>query len=383
MQPIGSISTKQKRLVFVANPAKFFLSHRLPLALAARDAGYDVHIAVAAAPEVNVLRATGLTIHEIPLTRSSSSPLSEWRTIQSLVDLYREIQPDITHHVTIKPVLYGTLAARLANVPAVINAISGLGFVFIATGLKAAIRRKMVSLAYRGILRHKNQRIIFQNKEDYSVFESAKIALRHNAVFIKGSGVDLSLFTPTDEPSGTITVVLPARLLRDKGVTEFAAAAEILRRRNINVQMTLVGESDFGNPTAILESELQNWQSYKTITWWGYRDDMPEVLKASHIVCLPSYREGLPKSLIEACAAGRPIVTTDVPGCRDVVTHGDNGLLVPPKDASALADALEKLILDQDLRIRMGKRGRAKAEAEFSLDSVIEKHLALYAELSA
>ncbi|MDA5192497.1 glycosyltransferase family 4 protein [Govanella unica] len=372
---------KKKRLVFVINRTQFFLSHRLPIAMAAAQAGYDVHVAVADGPDTPILKATGLSVHTIPLTRSAMSPRGELKTIQSLKSLYETVRPDIVHHVTIKPVLYGTLAARLAGVPAVVNAISGLGFVFTANGAKAALRRGLVSQAYRSILRHHNQRVIFQNQDDYAVFRKAGIVRPHDAFFIKGSGTDLDLFTPRPEPEGPVTIILPARLLRDKGVNEFAAAAHILKARHPSLRMVLVGESDFGNPTAVAEAQLQDWQQSGDLEWWGYQTDMPAVLAQAHVVCLPSYREGLPKSLIDAAASGHPIVTTDVPGCRDVVTHGDNGLLVPVRDAVALADALETLILDRDLRIRMGARGRARAEAEFSLDSVIDKHLTLYDEL--
>lgn len=370
-----------KRILYVVNPPKFFVSHRLSIALAAKKDGYDVHVALADGPDTARIEAEGVRVHVIPLTRSAASPGGELRTIQALNRLYRTVKPDLVHHVTIKPVLYGTLAARLAGVPAVVNAISGLGYVFTATGVKAALRRALVSTAYRLILRHPRLRLIFQNQDDYSTFRDARFITPDQAYFIKGSGANLRVFAPAPEPAGPVTVLLPARLLFDKGVGEFAQAAAILKGRGTEARFVLVGESDFGNPTAVPEPTLKAWVAAGTVEWWGFRSDMPEVLRQAHIVCLPSYREGLPKSLIEAAASGRPIVTTDVPGCRDVVDHGDNGLLVPARDGQALADALAVLINDPALRQTMGARGRERAEAEFALEGVIAKHLALYAEL--
>lgn len=372
----------EKRLLFVVNPPKFFLSHRLPIALAAQRAGYDVHVAVAETADTQAIRDAGLNVHVIPLTRSGSSPLRELATIRAIYDLYRRLSPSIVHHVTIKPVLYGTLAARLAKVPAVVNAISGLGYVFTAEGAKAALRRKLITWAYRLIFGHGNMKVIFQNSDDSGIFLKARIVRPDQCEYIKGSGVDLTVFRPAPEQPGPPVVVLPARLLKDKGVGEFVEAARLLKAEGVDARFVLVGESDFGNPTAVSETEINAWIAEGCVEWWGFRADMPEVLRQSHIVCLPSYREGLPKSLIEACAAGRPIVTTDVPGCRDVVTDGENGVLASVADSYSLALMLKKLIGDITLRQEMGRKSRTRAENEFSIKSVVDKHFDIYNHLN-
>lgn len=372
------------RILFVVSPARFFLSHRLPLALAARDAGYDVHIAVPDEAEAAQVEATGLPTHRIPLQRGKSGLSADWKLLGSLRRLFRELKPDLVHLVTIKPVLFGGLAAQLEGVPAVVAAVSGLGHVFIERGPVAALRRTAVLAAYRVALAHPNKRVIFQNDDDRNLFVRRRTVPPSAATIIRGSGVDTKLFAPTPEPDileGPPRVVLPARMLREKGVGEFIAAAEQLRREGVAARCTLVGETDAANPSAIDANELRRWYESGVIEWWGHRSDMPNVYAQSHIVCLPSYREGLSKTLLEAMACGRPIVTTDVPGCRDAVRDGVNGLLVPARNSGALADALKLLIQDAPLRLELGARGREICEREFGIDGVVAQTLRLYDEL--
>lgn len=372
------------RILYVVSPARFFLSHRLPLALAARDAGSDVHVAVPDESESEHVAATGLPTHRIPLRRGRSGLSADLRLLSSLRKLFRDLKPDLVHLVTIKPILFGGLAAQLEGVPAVVAAVSGLGHVFIERGPLAALRRTAVLAAYRVALSHANKRVIFQNDDDRAWFVRRRTVPPSSVAIIRGSGVDLRQFAPRPEPDcleGPPRVILPARMLREKGVAEFVAAAEQLRREGIAARCTLVGEADTANPSAVDELELRRWCESGAIEWWGHRSDMPNVYAQAHVICLPSYREGLSKTLLEAMACARPIVTTDVPGCRDAVRHGVNGLLVPARDSGALAQALKRLILDAPLRQEMGNRGREICERDFGVESVISRTLEIYKEL--
>lgn len=367
----------------VVNYAPYFVSHRLSIALAARDAGFDVHVAVPPAePAMTTMRAQpGLAVHSVPLDRTATRLLGEWRSFRALRRLYRELTPDVVHHVTVKPVLYGSLARRTTGGGAVVNAVPGLGYVFLASGWRAAVRRWFVEALYRVALSGRDTVAIFQNPDDLEQFVADGLIRRERAVLIRGSGVDLQEFPCSEEPVGDPLVVLPARMLRDKGVLEFVAAARLVRATMPTVRFALVGGGDT-NRSAIPEEVLRSWQAEGVVEWWGHRTDMPEVLRLASLVCLPSYREGVPKALLEAAATGRAIVATDVPGCREVVRQGENGLLVPPRDSAALAAALQALLRDPALRRRMGRAGRVRAEREFSTGRVIDETLAVYARLA-
>jgi glycosyltransferase involved in cell wall biosynthesis len=373
--------TKRPLLLFTVNDAGFFLSHRLPIAQAAAAAGYDVQVATAPGPAAARVLTEGFAHHAVPLSRRGLNPFAELRALWALTRLYRQLKPDLIHHVTIKPVLIGGIAARLARTPAMVSAVSGLGYVFIKPGWPARMLRLAVRSGYRLALRRPGVRVIFQNPDDRHEFVGQKLIDPNAAVLIKGSGVNTAQFVVRPEPEGVPLVVLPARMLRDKGVGEFVKAARSLRAQGVEARFALVGDSDPGNPTAIPESRLRAWQDKGDVEWWGHSADMATVLTQAHIVCLPSYREGLPKSLIEAAACGRAIVACDVPGCREIARHDENALLVPPRDPIALAEALRKLITDSELRQRMGRRGRSMVEAEFSLERVVAETLATYAVL--
>jgi glycosyltransferase involved in cell wall biosynthesis len=370
------------RVLFVANVAWFFASHRLPLALAARRAGYDVH--VAANPDgADPIVASGLPFHPLPVVRSATGIWNDLALLRSLADLYRSLRPELVHHVTLKPVIYGSLAARGTGVPWVVNAVSGMGTLALASGARAHVRRAVVRPLLRLGSNRDNVRVIFQNPEDRADYVAAGVVQPDRAVLIPGSGVDLDLFRPSPEPSGVPVVMLPARVIYDKGVGEFVEAARLLRARGIVARFVLVGGLDPHNATEVAADTVQQWVADGIVEWWGHRADMAAALREANIVCLPSYREGMPKALLEAAAAGRAIVTTDTPGCRDCVEPGRTGLLVPPRDAPALAKALQSLLSDGARRAAFGAAGRALAERSFGLDMVIDRHLDLYRSLLA
>nr|WP_315845764.1 glycosyltransferase family 4 protein [uncultured Achromobacter sp.] len=373
-----------RRLMFVVNNPAFFMSHRVPVALAAQRAGYDVHVATMDGPAVADIQALGMTHHAIPMTRSGKHPLQELGTLLALVRLFRRVRPDVVHLVTIKPVLYGGIAARLARVRGMVAAISGLGFVFLSNSLKMRLVRSVVARLYRIALGHPNSRVIFQNANDRDLLKSLGAVRDAQVVMIRGAGVDLDAYRALPEPPAPpVVVTMVARLLRDKGVQEFVQAAGLLRQRGLPVTMQLVGGVDAGNPASATQSEVDAWQRDGAVQALGERSDVAALYAASHIAVLPSYREGLPKSLIEAAACARAVVTTDVPGCRDAIEAGETGLLVPVRDAQALADAIARLAEDPALRQAMGVAGRALAEREFNIERVASIHVALYDALSA
>jgi glycosyltransferase involved in cell wall biosynthesis len=371
-----------KRLLLNVNVAWFFLSHRLAVARAARDAGFDVHVAadVASEEEVAAVLKEDLTFHRVHLSRGRMLPTRDLGYLAELTRVMRHVKPDLVHNITAKPIVYGTMVARALGVAGIVNAVSGLGYSF-SGGQERWLVSRLVASAYRFALRRPGIRVVFQNTDDIEAFVSARIIDPAQAILIRGSGVDLEAFALSSEPGGRPRVVLPARMLRDKGVVEFARAAELLRSRGTAATFLLAGMLDEANPAGLSQPELSQLQHGTGVEWLGHVADMPALLRSVHVVCLPSYREGLPKALIEACAAGRAIVATDVPGCREVVNHELNGLLVRPRDTGALADALQRLLSDPTLRTKMGMAGRRKAEAEFDVVAVVRATLDVYRKI--
>lgn len=371
------------RLLFVVNSLEFFLSHRLPIAIKAKSLGYEVHIAgMGAATSAQRIIDLGFTYHKVDFVRSGQNPLHELRTFFQLFRLFRALRPDLVHLITIKPVLYGGIAARLAGVPAVVSAVSGLGTVFLdEAGGHVGLRRRLVSSLYRLAFSHRRMAIIFQNPDDKEMLIRAGALQPEQSRMIRGSGVNLAEYPRVAEPTGQPVVVMAARLLRDKGVFEFVEAARILQGRQVDVLMRLIGAPDPENTSSVTERDLENWRNESQLELLGYRTDIADQYAASNIVCLPSYREGLPKGLVEAAACGRAVVTTDVPGCRDAIEPGITGLLVPVKDASALADAIQELAEAPERRSRMGGAGRRLAEEFFTIEKVVEQHMDIYREL--
>jgi len=378
---VGVSKLTAKKILFVVNTPEFFVSHRLPIALAAREEGYEVHVATATGDAVREIRRLGLEHHAVAIARSGQNPLAELGSIIGLYRLFRELRPDVVHLITIKPVLYGGIAARLAGFSAVVAAVSGLGTVFVALSGVARARRALVSWLYRVAFSQRRLAVIFQNPDDRDGLLAIGALKKEQVRMIRGSGVNLANYSFVPEPEGTPVVVMAARLLRDKGVYEFVEAARLLKSRGVEVLMRLIGAPDTGNPTSIAQAELDGWAVEGVVELAGYRSDIARQYAAANIVCLPSYREGLPKGLVEAAACGRAVVTTDVPGCRDAIELDVTGLLVPVKSALSLADALQALIEEPERRMRMGKAGRELAERAFSIDRIVEQHLAIYKEL--
>ena len=375
-------SDGRRRLLFLVADAPFFVTHRLSLAHAAREAGYDVHVAVPFEDRpVAAIRAAGVHCHDLPLRRGNRSLGGELRLIVAVARLFRAVRPDLVHAVSLKPVIFGGLVARLLGVPAAVLAVTGLGYLFLRPGAKTRVQRAVIKRLYRFALGHPRARAIFQNPDDLALFVGENLVDPAITVMIKGCGVDTERFGPTAEPAGPVVVMFPARVIGDKGVREFVAAAGILRRQGVTARFVLVGRTDPENPTDVGEPAIRAWEAIGDVEWWGFREDMASVLAQAHIVCMPSYMEGLPRVLIEAAACARPVVTTDVPGCREIVRDGENGLLVPPRDGAATAVALGRLIADRALRAKFGARGRAIATGEFTVERFVAETLALYRTL--
>ncbi|MGH7628496.1 MAG: glycosyltransferase family 4 protein [Gemmatimonadales bacterium] len=376
----------RRTLLMVISEDWFFWSHRRALALAAHEAGFDVVIAAPERAHADAIRGLGLTLVPLrELDRRSRRPVQEWRTVRELVRVYREVRPDLVHHVTIKPVLYGSLAARLAGVPAVINGIYGLGHVFSGRGQRAALLRTAVTAAYRASFRLLGRRlhVTFENAADRDRFIRLGICRTTQASVIRGMGFDPVTFHPRPFPAGEPVVMMAGRLLWSKGVRQLVEAVARARANGAVCRLALVGAPDPGNPAAVPESQLREWAAAGAAEWWGHRSDMPQALEQATIVALPSaYAEGLPKVLIEAAAVGRPLVATDIPGCREIVRDGENGYLVPSDDVPALAGAIDRLVRDRALRERFGRRSH-ELSVEFT-DAVVNREtLELYHALLA
>lgn len=376
------MSGASRKLLFLVTEDWYFVSHRLPIARAARDAGFDVAVAARFDEHEHLIRREGFQLIPLrTLQRKSRQPLREAATIAELTAIYRREKPDIVHHVAIKPVLYGSIAAKLARVPAVVNAIAGLGFVFISGENKFSPLKEGVKLLYRAALLGPNTVTIFQNPDDRDQFVGSGLVAHDQTVLIRGSGVDITRFCSNDGLEGKPRIVFGARMLRDKGVGELAEAARILEQRQVDCEILLFGNPDPENPATVTKDELAKFCECSLLEWRGYTDDMAKTLMESHIACLPSYREGLPKFLLEAAACGLPIVATDVPGCREIVRDGESGFLVPARSAKPLADALQRLVERPRLRHEMGQRGRRMVEDELSEEAVVRQTLALYEEV--
>lgn len=372
------------KLLFIVNVDWFFISHRLPIALNAMEAGYEVHLLCTITDKSKYLESLGLIVHPFLFTRSGKNIFNEFACIFKLYRQIKRIKPDLVHLVTIKSVIYGGIVARIAKVPGVVSAISGLGFMFVKrTGLQARLLRSVVLFLYRMAMGHSNQRVIFQNSADMKALVAAGGVQKDKTIMIRGSGVNLQDYPMLPEPGGVPVVVMASRLLKDKGVYEFVEAARLVKSKGLDVRFRLIGNPDPGNPESIAIELIKSWQEEGIVECMGFRSDIPKLFSQAHIVTLPSYyREGLPKVLIEAAACGRAVITTDMPGCRDAIERDVSGLLIPAHEAVALAQAIMRLIEDDTLRQQMGKAGRKLAEREFTIDKVVAAHLAIYHELT-
>lgn len=382
----------------------FFYSHFLDRARAALAAGYEVVVVTAITRHDDSLALEGVKIIGIPFKRRSLSPLELWRNLREVMRVLKQERPDIVHLVAIKPILIGSVACRLSGIKRVISAVVGLGFAYSSDRATAKIMRKVLSFLFRVVLDKRHSRTVFENTDDLNYFLIKGWVRKENAVLIRGAGVDTERFRPIWDkendtksvkitPIGSITnapqtdaqqmVMLLSRMLWDKGVGEFVDAARILRdsSRLNNVSFVLVGDPDDDNRGTISREQLIAWQEQGVIQWWGYREDVEHILGMATISCLPSYREGLPKSLLESLAMGLPCIATDVPGCREAVVDGVNGYLVPARDPVALAQAIERLLNAPDLLVKFAFQSRKMALKQFSREIVNAKTLHLYKEL--
>jgi glycosyltransferase involved in cell wall biosynthesis len=366
-------------LVYLVTEDWYFLSHRLPMARAAQRAGYDVHVITQVGKDGAAIETLGFHLHAMVWRRGSVNPFAFVANIRAVRRIYRTIKPDLVHHVAVQPTIAGSLAA--AGLPCVrLNALAGLGFAFTSATPKARLLLPILRALLRHVLSHPRAAVLVQNPDDRAAIGSLGIA-DEKFFTIAGSGVEIDKLVPLPEPSGTIAVAFVGRLLDDKGVRTLVAAHDILARRGQSIRLLIAGEPDPANPVSIPPEEIAAWAKRPGLELLGHVPDIREVWRAAHIAVLPSRREGLPKSLLEAAACGRPIVASDVPGCREIARNGVNALLVPPDDPAALAAAIEQLANDQALRMRFGAAGRRLVEKQFSSDRIGRETVALYDRL--
>jgi len=371
------------KLIYLVTEDWYFWSHRLPMARAARDAGFDIAVATRVDKHGERIDAEGFRVLPLSWSRRSINPAGALSAIGEIAALYRREAPDIVHHVAMKPVLLGGLAAGLAGVPAVVNALTGLGSAFLGTGgLKSRVAGAVARPLLRTVLKRPNSLTILQNEDDRRMLVAAGLLPDDRAWIIRGSGVDTAHYQAMPEPAEPPVVVgCVARLLADKGIGPLVEAQQRLRAKGLDVTLLLAGTPDPENPTSITQAELDRWSALPGVELPGHIADVRQVWSRCHIAVLASRREGLPKSLLEAAACGRPIVATDVPGCREVAHADENALLVPPDDPAALADALEVLVRDATLRRRFGAASRRMVESDMASDRVGAKTVDLYRRL--
>ena len=369
-------------VLLVSNTSWYLYNFRLPLIRDLREKGYRVALVAPHDEHTVLLEDEGFTVHPWLVARSSVNPVAEAHALIDLLRIYRREQPDLVHHFTIKACLYGTIAAKGAKVYRVINAVTGLGHVFLGTRKRSRLLRKMIKPLYRATFKARRSTVIFQNADDQEKLIQLGMTDGERARLIRGSGVDIERFCPREDSAGkfhdSLQLLFPSRLIREKGTAELLHACRLLWSDGIQLELLVAGVLDSGNRSAISDSELAELQADPRIRCLGHVDDMQALYAASDIVVLPSWREGLSRALIEAAAMERPIVTTDVPGCRDVVDHGVSSLLVPLRDAPAIELAVRLLVENPDLARRFGKAARKKVVAEFQVSLVNQNTLAQY-----
>jgi len=372
--------SQKTRLLLLITEDWTFWEIRRDLARIALNAGYEVTIATRVTAHAERIRQEGFHLVPIMMQRESRNPFREFLTFLELVRVYRRICPQIVQHVAMKPVFYGSLAAWVTRIPSVINVFGGLGYAFTDRPHETSVLRSTLQRGLRWAIALSRSVVVVQNQDDQDVLIQESIVPSSQVRLIAGSGVDIQRFVPVDSPAGDPIVMLVGRMLWDKGVGEFVDAVVCLKQRGVRARFVLVGRCDRGNPTAIAEEQLQRWAQDHGIEWWGHREDLPEVIGRATLVVLPSYREGLPKVLLEAAACGKAVIATDVPGCREVVQHQKTGLLVPVRDSVALADAIATLLSNHELRTAMGASGREFVVREHSQEKIGRHFLDLYQE---
>ena len=367
-----------KKILFIINTPDFFLSHRLDIALAAKKL-FDVHIATCKGSKIEEIKNYGLMHHKIFLNREARNFFLELKCFFSIFKLIKKLNPDIVHLVTIRPSLYGGIISKFLKVNSIVISVSGLGSIFTKNNLKFYFYRKIIFFLYKIIFfQKKNLKIIFQNDDDKDIFLNNTNLSEDQTVMIRGVGVNLNIYKNLFISMEDNIVVMISRLLKDKGVIEYLEAASQLTKKYNNIKFWLVGDLDLGNPMSLTKNEINAWEKKNIVSFLGYSENIIKIINQSKIVVLPSYREGMPKILLEAAACERAIITTNVPGCRDAIIPDKTGLLIQPRDVYSLVVAIEKLVFDNNLCRSMGKEGRKFAENKFSINDVISSHLNVY-----
>lgn len=374
------------KLLYLTTQDKFFLSHIKDRALYAKKCGFSVSVAAQKTDEIYAkqIRELGFAFYDTAIERQSINPISQVKALVRIVKIFRSVNPDISHHLGAKSIIFGTLAKRFAHLNkevALVNAPIGLGYVYAARDVRAQILRPIVSLLYRLTLNPKNSHVIVENPDDLDYFVKMGAVARNQGTCIYGAGVDTKLFSPSKEKNKICTVVMASRLIQEKGVFEFYQAAKILRSRGLPVRMQLVGEPDYGNPHTLTEEQFARMNQCDAIECLGYRNNIEDILKKAHICCLPSfYREGLPRFLIEGTCCGLAIVTTDTVGCREAVANG-NGYLISPKSVNDLTEAIAELVLRPKLCDEMGEKSRELALKYFDTEIICQQTVKIYCDL--
>lgn len=373
-----------KKILFVVNELNFFLSHRLSIAKEASRKGYLVHLAIEnkKLTKVEDEHLKDFQIHNYYVSRSNLNVIFEIYTFISLFLLIKRINPQLVHLITMKPIIYGGIINRILNIKSQVISVTGMGYIFIN---KQKLRIKILNFIVKNLLKfainHKNQKIIVQNNSDLNEFLRVKKISDKNFILIPGSGVNLNLFNYVPENEKNNLIIMVCRLLKDKGVYEFIEAEKKIRNKNIKARFWLVGNIDLSNPSSLTSKDIEKIKEDSKVKFLGFRKDISRLYKYSNIAVLTSYREGFPKSLIEASACGRPIITTDVPGCRDSIINNVTGILINKKNSQQLCDAIELLLKNDTLRKKMGYQARINAENKYNINDVISKHMEIYNNL--
>tara|TARA_Y100000768_G_scaffold388831_1_gene387674 strand:+ start:29056 stop:30192 length:1137 start_codon:yes stop_codon:yes gene_type:complete len=364
-----------KKILFIVSEDWYFVSHRFELAKEAISKGYEVSLLTNVYSHKKVIESAGINLLPWSLQRNSYNPIKEIKSILQIFYAINLIKPSLVHSVALKPILYSSIASKFTYIKSIVFAFAGLGYLFTSNKFLIKMARLPLLIALRVLMKNDHSNFIFQNQDDIDTFMDLKIANESNVYLIPGSGVNTNRFYPDSQKieESVPIIILPARLLWDKGIGDFVEAAKILRNKDFTARFVLVGQPDPHNLANIPQSKIDEWVSSKIIEYWGFQEDMPKIFNQSTIVCLPSYREGFPKVLLEAASCSKPIIATDVPGCRQAVHHNKSGLLVPPRNPKALAETIEKMINDEELCKKMGEFGLKRVHSELSQEIISKK----------
>lgn len=369
-----------KKILFIVSEDWYFVSHRLHLAQTAISRGYSVTLLTNISSSQHLIEESGIEVIPWSLQRNSYNPAKEVNSILQVIKAIRAVKPSLIHAVALKPILYSAIASKFTRLKCRVFAFAGLGFIFTSEKLFIKLCRIPLVFIMKFFLKNDHSSIILQNQDDIKTLLNLNMIRKNSISLIQGSGVDTELFFPKSEQSinSQPLVILPARLLWDKGIGDFVRAASILKKKHFDARFILVGQPDIHNPASISDSQISEWVKSNIVEYWGFQENMPKILNRATIVCLPSYREGFPKVLLEAASCAKPIVTTDVPGCRQAIENNSSGLLVPPRNPNALAKAIEKLIQDKSLCKKMGAKGLQRVNLELSQKIIANKTISLW-----